>query len=73
MSHLTYSEAGFVGLLQGIAELFQSPAWGTPRSSRRSSGAQWARDLNVSKQNIDQSLLVRNHGLPRGRMLRWIL
>ena len=29
MSHLTYAEAMVIGLIQGVTELFPSPAWAT--------------------------------------------
>ena len=37
MSHLTYAEAGIVGLIQGVTELFPISSLGHASSSRRSS------------------------------------
>ena len=49
MSHLTYAEAGFVGLLQGITELFPISSLGHAVLIPALVGGQWAQDLNVSK------------------------
>ena len=49
MSHLTYAEAGFVGLLQGITELFPVSSLGHAVLIPALVGGQWAQDLNVSK------------------------
>jgi len=49
MSHLTYAEAGFVGLLQGITELFPVSSLGHAVLIPAVVGGQWAQDLNVSK------------------------
>jgi undecaprenyl-diphosphatase len=49
MSHLTYSEAGFVGLLQGITELFPVSSLGHAVLIPALVGGQWAQDLDVSK------------------------
>jgi undecaprenyl-diphosphatase len=49
MSHLTYAEAGFVGLLQGITELFPISSLGHAVLIPALIGGQWAQDLNVSK------------------------
>ena len=49
MSHLTYGEAGFVGLLQGITELFPVSSLGHAVLIPAVVGGQWAQDLNVSK------------------------
>jgi undecaprenyl-diphosphatase len=48
MSHLTYAEAGFVGLLQGITELFPVSSLGHAVLIPAVVGGQWAQDLNVS-------------------------
>src|SRR5215831_10482935 len=48
MSHLTYAEAGFVGLLQGITELFPVSSLGHAVLIPAIVGGQWAQDLNVS-------------------------
>jgi undecaprenyl-diphosphatase len=48
-SHLTYAEAGFVGLLQGITELFPVSSLGHAVLIPAIVGGQWAQDLNVSK------------------------
>jgi undecaprenyl-diphosphatase len=47
MSHLTYAEAGFVGLLQGITELFPVSSLGHAVLIPALVGGQWAKDLNV--------------------------
>ena len=49
MSTLTYAEAGFVGLLQGITELFPISSLGHAVLIPALVGGQWAQDLNVSK------------------------
>ncbi len=49
MSHLTFAEAGVVGLLQGITELFPVSSLGHAVLIPAVVGGQWARDLNVSK------------------------
>jgi undecaprenyl-diphosphatase len=49
MSHLTFSEAGVVGLLQGITELFPISSLGHAVLVPAVVGGQWAQDLNVSR------------------------
>jgi undecaprenyl-diphosphatase len=49
MSHLTYAEAGVVGLLQGITELFPVSSLGHAVLIPAIVGGQWAQDLNVSR------------------------
>jgi undecaprenyl-diphosphatase len=49
MSHLTYAEAGIVGLLQGITELFPVSSLGHAVLIPAIVGGQWAQDLNVSR------------------------
>ena len=49
MSHLTFAEAGVVGLLQGITELFPVSSLGHAVLIPAIVGGQWAQDLNVSK------------------------
>jgi undecaprenyl-diphosphatase len=49
MSHLTYAEAGIVGLIQGITELFPLSSLGHSVLIPALVGGQWAKDLNVSK------------------------
>jgi len=49
MSHLTYAEAGIVGLIQGITELFPVSSLGHAVLIPALVGGQWAQDLNVSK------------------------
>ena len=48
MSHLTYAEAGVVGLLQGITELFPISSLGHAVLIPAIIGGSWAQDLNVS-------------------------
>jgi undecaprenyl-diphosphatase len=48
MSHLTYAEAGIVGLIQGVTELFPISSLGHSVLIPALVGGQWARDLNVS-------------------------
>jgi len=48
MSHLTFAEAGVVGLLQGITELFPVSSLGHNVLIPALVGGQWASDLNVS-------------------------
>ena len=49
MSHLTYAEAGVIGLLQGITELFPISSLGHAVLIPAVIGGQWAQDLDVSK------------------------
>ncbi len=49
MSHLTFGEAGFVGLLQGITELFPVSSLGHAVLIPALAGGSWAQDLNVPK------------------------
>src|SRR6266568_2798535 len=49
MSHLTYAEAGVIGLLQGITELFPVSSLGHAVLIPAIVGGSWAQDLNVSK------------------------
>ncbi len=49
MSHLTYAEAGIIGLLQGITELFPISSLGHAVLVPAIVGGQWATDLDVSK------------------------
>jgi undecaprenyl-diphosphatase len=49
MSHLTYAEAGVVGLLQGITELFPISSLGHAVLIPAIIGGSWAQDLDVSK------------------------
>jgi undecaprenyl-diphosphatase len=49
MSHLTFAEAGVIGLLQGITELFPISSLGHAVLIPAIVGGQWAQDLNVSK------------------------
>ena len=48
MSHLTYAEAGVIGLLQGITELFPVSSLGHAVLIPAIIGGQWAQDLDVS-------------------------
>jgi undecaprenyl-diphosphatase len=47
-SHLDYAEAGVIGLLQGITELFPISSLGHAVLIPAIVGGQWAQDLNVS-------------------------
>src|ERR1700745_2839482 len=49
MSHLTFAEAGVIGLLQGITELFPLSSLGHALLIPADIGVQWAQDLDVSK------------------------
>ena len=49
MSHLTYAEAGVVGLIQGITEFFPISSLGHAVLIPAIIGGQWAQDLDVSK------------------------
>ena len=49
MSHLTYAEAGVIGLLQGITELFPISSLGHAVLLPAVVGGSWAQDLDVSK------------------------
>src|ERR1051325_11918190 len=49
MSHLTYAEAGVIGLLQGITELFPVSSLGHAVLIPAIIGGSWAQDLDVSK------------------------
>src|SRR5260370_10592348 len=49
MSHLNFAEAGIVGLLQGITELFPVSSLGHAVLIPAIVGGQWAADLNVSR------------------------
>jgi undecaprenyl-diphosphatase len=51
MSHLTYGEAGVVGLIQGITELFPVSSLGHAILIPAVVGGQWAKDLSVSAPN----------------------
>ncbi len=51
MSHLTYAEAGIVGLIQGVTELFPISSLGHSILIPALVGGQWAQDLNVSAPN----------------------
>jgi undecaprenyl-diphosphatase len=49
MSHLTYLEAGVVGLIQGVTELFPVSSLGHNVLIPALIGGSWAKDLNVAK------------------------
>jgi undecaprenyl-diphosphatase len=51
MSHLTYAEAGIVGLIQGVTELFPISSLGHSILIPALAGGQWAQDLSVSAPN----------------------
>ena len=48
MSHLTYGDAGIIGLIQGVTELFPVSSLGHSILIPALVGGQWAKDLNVS-------------------------
>src|ERR1700693_3362775 len=48
MSHLTFLEAGVVGLIQGVTELFPVSSLGHNVLIPALVGGSWARDLNVA-------------------------
>ncbi len=49
MSHLTYGEAGLIGLIQGVTELFPISSLGHSVLVPALIGGSWAQDLDVSK------------------------
>ena len=49
MSHLTYAEAGLIGLIQGVTELFPISSLGHSVLIPALIGGSWSQDLNVSK------------------------
>jgi undecaprenyl-diphosphatase len=49
MSHLTYGEAGLIGLIQGVTELFPVSSLGHSVLIPALIGGSWAQDLDVSK------------------------
>src|ERR1700728_5505092 len=51
MLHLTYGEAGIVGLIQGVTELFPISSLGHSVLIPALVGGQWAKDLNISAPN----------------------
>jgi undecaprenyl-diphosphatase len=51
MSHLTYLEAGVVGLLQGVTELFPLSSLGHSVLIPALIGGSWAKDLSVSAKD----------------------
>jgi undecaprenyl-diphosphatase len=48
MLHLNFAEAGIVGLIQGVTELFPVSSLGHAVLIPAIVGGQWAHDLNVS-------------------------
>ena len=48
MPHLTYLEAGVVGLVQGVSEMFPVSSLGHNVLIPALAGGSWARDLNVA-------------------------
>ena len=48
MTHLTYLEAGVVGLVQGISEMFPVSSLGHNVLIPALIGGSWAKDLNVA-------------------------
>jgi undecaprenyl-diphosphatase len=51
MSHLTYGEAGVIGLIQGVTELFPVSSLGHSVLIPALIGGSWAKDLSVSAAN----------------------
>jgi undecaprenyl-diphosphatase len=51
MSHLTYGEAGIIGLIQGVTELFPVSSLGHSILIPALVGGSWAKDLDVSAKN----------------------
>jgi undecaprenyl-diphosphatase len=51
MSHLTYGEAGVIGLIQGVTELFPLSSLGHSVLIPALIGGSWAQDLSVSASN----------------------
>jgi undecaprenyl-diphosphatase len=49
MSHLTYAEAGLIGLIQGVTELFPISSLGHSVLIPALIGGSWSKDLNVSR------------------------
>src|SRR3984957_7116050 len=49
MSHLTFAEAGVVGLLQGVTDLFPVSSLGHAVLTPALVGGQWEQDLDVSR------------------------
>ncbi len=49
MSHLTYAEAGLIGLIQGVTELFPISSLGHSVLVPALIGGSWSKDLNVSR------------------------
>jgi undecaprenyl-diphosphatase len=49
MSHLTYAEAGLIGLIQGVTELFPISSLGHSVLVPALIGGSWSKDLDVSK------------------------
>ncbi|HXZ74775.1 MAG TPA: undecaprenyl-diphosphate phosphatase [Streptosporangiaceae bacterium] len=49
MSHLTYPEAGLIGLIQGVTELFPISSLGHSVLIPALIGGSWSQDLDVSK------------------------
>jgi undecaprenyl-diphosphatase len=62
-SHLNFAEAGIVGLLQGVTELFPVSSLGHAVLIPAIAPGRGPRTLNVSNQNNDQTRLMRNHGV----------
>src|SRR5579862_9365194 len=62
MSHITYPEAGLVGLIQGITELFPLSSLGHNVLIPALIGGSWAKDLNVSaKESPYLAIIVGLH------------
>jgi undecaprenyl-diphosphatase len=62
MSHITYPEAGLVGLIQGITELFPLSSLGHNVLIPALIGGSWAKDLNVSaKESPYLAVIVGLH------------
>src|ERR1700678_107145 len=70
MSHLTYAEAGIVGLLQGVTELFPISSLGHSVLIPAIVGGQWAKDLNVSAPNSPYLAFIAGFFGSVGHVLR---
>src|SRR6266508_852119 len=74
MSHLTYLEASFIGLLQGVTELFPVSSLGHSVLIPAFLGGQWARDLDVStKESPYLAFIVGLHVVTAAQRPAWMI